>query len=85
MKIRLSRLKPETHFLDYNHKHTQDTGMDETLRGDGPFTVLAPSDHVFRTLPEAELTHLQDNLELQRDLVQQHILQGGFINEYKRH
>ncbi|KAK3851844.1 hypothetical protein Pcinc_041537 [Petrolisthes cinctipes] len=56
-------------------KMLKDTGMDETLRGEGPFTVLAPSDHVFRTLPEAELNHVLENVELQRDLVQQHVLQ----------
>lgn len=52
----------------------RDTGVNETLVGEGPFTVLAPSDHVFNALPEMELRHVMDNIELQDRLVKQHVI-----------
>ncbi|XP_063600232.1 transforming growth factor-beta-induced protein ig-h3-like [Penaeus indicus] len=56
-------------------KMLKDTGLNETLVEDGPFTVLAPSDHVFRILPEEELNHLLEDQELQQQLVTQHIME----------
>ncbi|KAG7158339.1 Periostin-like 2 [Homarus americanus] len=52
----------------------KDTGLNETLSGEGPFTVLAPSDHVFRTLPELELRKILEDKELQEALIKQHVL-----------
>ncbi len=36
----------------------QAAGLDETLRGDGPFTVFAPTDEAFEALPEGTLDEL---------------------------
>lgn len=52
----------------------KNTGMNNTLVEEGPFTVLAPSDHVFRALPKVELDQIKEDSELQELLVKQHIL-----------
>ena len=57
-------------------KMLHDTGLNETLTEEGPFTVLAPSNHVFHALPEVELQEVQNNLEMQDQLVKQHIIKG---------
>ncbi|KAG0696672.1 Transforming growth factor-beta-induced protein ig-h3 [Chionoecetes opilio] len=55
-------------------KMVHDTGMSETLVGEGPFTVLAPSDHVFNALPNMELEQVLHSAEVQERLVKQHII-----------
>ncbi|KAK8404402.1 hypothetical protein O3P69_007594 [Scylla paramamosain] len=55
-------------------KMLQDTGVNETLVEEGPFTVLAPSNHVFHALPEMELQEVLNDVELQDQLVKQHII-----------
>ena len=57
----------------------QNTGVNETLVEEGPFTVLAPSDHVFNMLPKIEFDHLMENPELQEQLVKLHVLRGKLI------
>ncbi|KAK7082117.1 hypothetical protein SK128_015083 [Halocaridina rubra] len=52
----------------------KNTGLNNTLTEEGPFTVLAPSDHVFRALPKFELDHIRDNPEVQELLIKQHVL-----------
>ena len=36
----------------------QAAGLEETLRGDGPFTVFAPTDEAFAALPEGTVENL---------------------------
>ncbi|XP_071520134.1 transforming growth factor-beta-induced protein ig-h3-like [Panulirus ornatus] len=55
-------------------KMLKDTGLNETLSEEGPFTVLAPSDHVFRTLPDMELSQIMEDKDLQEILIKQHVL-----------
>ncbi|XP_050737011.1 periostin-like isoform X2 [Eriocheir sinensis] len=55
-------------------KMIHDTGLNETLSGEGPFTVLAPSNHVFNALPDFELRELMGDRDMQEKLVKQHVL-----------
>lgn len=43
-----------TYFLDA----VEQTGYAETLRGEGPFTIFAPTDEAFRSMSERERTRL---------------------------
>lgn len=53
-------------------------GLTETLRGDGPFTVLAPSDAAFSNLPASTLEGLLDpgNREQLRRVLAFHVIDG---------
>lgn len=54
------------------------SGMDETLRKTGPYTVLAPNDAAFRTMPEADMDRLLDpgNRDLLAQKLNYHIIPG---------
>lgn len=51
-------------------------GLDATLRGDGPFTVLAPNNAAFAALPEGVLSMLlkPDNKKLLKKILTYHVL-----------
>src|SRR4051794_273204 len=50
--------------------------MVDTLKGPGPFTVLAPTDAAFNKIPKAELDALfQDKAKLKRVLAE-HVING---------
>lgn len=55
----------------------QAAGLEETLRGDGPFTVFAPTDEAFNALPEGTLDALladpQGDLT---DILTYHVVDG---------
>jgi uncharacterized surface protein with fasciclin (FAS1) repeats len=50
------------------------SGLEETLKGEGPFTVFAPTDEAFAKLPEARLAELMADPAELRDLVSYHIV-----------
>ncbi|TVQ56740.1 MAG: fasciclin domain-containing protein [Rhodobacteraceae bacterium] len=54
-------------------------GFAETLRGDGPFTVFAPTDEAFAALPEGTVESLLDpaNRDELRALVGRHVVRGA--------
>jgi uncharacterized surface protein with fasciclin (FAS1) repeats len=54
------------------------SGMDDALRKTGPYTVLAPNDAAFRTLPEADMDRLLDpeNRDLLAQKLNYHIIPG---------
>jgi len=53
-------------------------GLAETLKGDGPFTVFAPSDAAFGTLPLGDVQNLFQpaNKELLAAILKHHVVQG---------
>lgn len=54
------------------------TGMNETLRGAGPFTVFAPTDAAFESLPEGKLDSLfkPENKEELATILAYHVING---------
>ena len=48
------------------------------LRGKGPFTLFAPTDKAFYSLPRQELERLLRDGELARNLLQRHIIPGTY-------
>ena len=53
-------------------------GLTDTLKGEGPFTILAPSDEAFAKLPEGtvESLLLPENIESLRDILLHHVVSG---------
>ena len=56
----------------------QAAGLVETLKGDGPFTVFAPTDEAFAALPEGTLDSLllPENLEQLQAILTYHVVPG---------
>jgi uncharacterized surface protein with fasciclin (FAS1) repeats len=55
----------------------QAAGLEETLRGDGPFTVFAPTDDAFAALPAGTLdTLLEDPTGDLADILTYHVVEG---------
>lgn len=54
----------------------QTADMQETLNGDEPFVVLAPSDAAFAALPEGELDALMSDSDALTALLEEHIMPG---------
>jgi len=53
-----------------------EAGLDETLRGGGPYTVFAPSDEAFKAVPAATLQALSRDKVLLKDVLTFHVLPG---------
>ncbi len=53
-------------------------GLVDTLRGDGPFTVFAPTDEAFAKLPEGTVESLleEENLDQLRAILTYHVVAG---------
>ena len=52
-------------------------GLVETLKGAGPFTVLAPTDEAFAKIPEADLQALLANKEELTKVLTYHVISGN--------
>lgn len=60
----------------------QAAGLEDTLRGDGPFTVFAPTDEAFAALPEGTVENLllPENLESLQAVLTYHVLPGKVMS-----
>ncbi len=56
----------------------QAAGLDETLKGNGPFTVFAPTDEAFAKLPAGTLDDLMkpENKEKLANILKYHVVSG---------
>ena len=54
----------------------QAAGLVETLKGDGPFTVFAPTDEAFAAIPEADLEALLADKEALTGVLTYHVVPG---------
>ena len=52
-------------------------GLEDVLRGEGPFTLFAPTDEAFRDLPDGTLDTLEQDPAQLRDMLEYHILGVG--------
>ncbi len=59
----------------------QAAGLVETLQGDGPFTVFAPTDEAFAALPEGTLESLLEDPEALADILTYHVVAGSVLAE----
>ena len=60
----------------------QAAGLEETLRGEGPFTVFAPTDEAFAALPEGTVESLleEENLEDLVAILTYHVIPGAVMS-----
>jgi len=52
--------------------------LDNTLKNKGPFTVFAPSDKAFKTIPDDDRKSLWANKKRLKEVLQYHIVSGKF-------
>lgn len=50
--------------------------LEQTLSGEGPYTVFAPTDEAFAKLPEATLNNLMRDPEQLKQVLTYHVVQG---------
>ena len=58
-----------------------EAGLVETLKGDGPFTVFAPTDEAFGKLPEDQLKAILADKELLTSILTYHVVAGKVMAE----
>ena len=59
----------------------QAAGLVDALKGEGPFTVFAPTDAAFAALPEGTIESLLDNPELLSQVLLYHVIEGKVMAE----
>lgn len=59
----------------------QATGLDETLRGDGPFTVFAPTDAAFDAALAAQGLDLIADTDVLAEILTYHVVEGQLLAE----
>ncbi len=57
-------------------KAVQAAGLVDTLKGEGPYTVFAPTDEAFAKLSEEQLNRLLSNKEALTDVLTYHVVSG---------
>ncbi|GFO38805.1 fasciclin domain containing protein [Plakobranchus ocellatus] len=61
-------------------KCVKEAGLVETLSGDGPFTVFAPTNNAFAKLPPGTIQKLLNNPELLAKILKYHVVAGTFCS-----
>ena len=68
--------KPE---LSTFTKLVNEAGIADTLSGPGPYTVFAPTDEAFKSLPPATLAKLSGDKTLLKSVLNYHVLQSKMV------
>lgn len=55
------------------------SGLGDTLRGPGPFTVFAPSDEAFKAVPPKTLAELGNDKDMLKSVLSYHVLPGRVL------
>ncbi|HAX81998.1 MAG TPA: Nex18 symbiotically induced protein, partial [Actinobacteria bacterium] len=55
-------------------------GLTETLKGEGPFTVFAPTDEAFALLPEGTVAALLADIPALTDILLYHVVSGAVLS-----
>ena len=58
----------------------QAAGLEETLRGEGPFTVFAPTDDAFAALPEGTVEALLEDIPTLTSILTYHVVPGEVLS-----
>lgn len=58
----------------------QAAGLVDTLKGDGPFTVFAPTDDAFAALPEGTVEALLDDIPTLTAILTYHVVSGAVMS-----
>ena len=58
----------------------QAAGLEETLRGEGPFTVFAPTDEAFAALPEGTVESLLADIPALTAILTYHVVPGAVMS-----
>ncbi len=67
-------------------KLVTDAGLVDTLRGQGPFTVFAPTDKAFAKLPKSLVSRLVGDKELLTKVLTYHVVSGKVLStDLKNH
>jgi uncharacterized surface protein with fasciclin (FAS1) repeats len=62
-------------------KLVQEAGLVDALRGEGPFTVFAPTDEAFAKLPKAQVDALLKDKEALRQVLLYHVVSGKVMSK----
>lgn len=65
--------------IQYFHTLIVETGLEEKLREEGPFTIFAPTNQAFNDLPEGVMEGLLENPDELRDILRAHISSGTML------
>ncbi len=78
----IAALAGETEALSTLAAAIEAAGLVETLQGDGPFTVFAPTNDAFAALPEGTLESLlmPENRELLVQILTYHVIPGAVMS-----
>ncbi|MEE4120505.1 MAG: fasciclin domain-containing protein [Paracoccaceae bacterium] len=58
----------------------QAAGLVETLKGEGPFTVFAPTDEAFAALPEGTVEGLLEDTDTLTSILTYHVVPGAVMS-----
>lgn len=82
-KKNLIETAAQTGKLNTFERAVKATGLDDALKGQGPFTIFAPTDEAFAKLPQQTLNDLlkPENKERLTSILKYHVVQGRVMSK----